>query len=430
MASRRSRIGAPGLTKTQALRHAKSAALIKEYEQKKEAGRLQQVAEPVTRRRHVVAEQKKVDFTRPSVTKAMMARVKHAEKFKQEYERKREETAPTRRVPRRTAAPIGGDVRFGSERVARRDPTSSPPRAPRRAIPPSVRRAPELPPIPERTRELAKSMNAQVIQAEPVGEGPIDSIVIPPRAVDENRTTIVSIPQLTVRGPEMVSEVANRSIQVISETLDEQDTSEAAAVQSKLEDLQQARRDFVMAVANVGGNAVQLTTEERPRVPDIEGEMFRVEYGREHPSVVAAREFAQRSMAGIREREAARRAEEEFSKFARQPLPEDLRFDVPFEQEFFQEDIPWEETEDLSMPRPTRMMDIPVREEPYDYSTFDPEELEKFFDVEQYPPSPPYGPPPGREHLHPDLWELEDPWATCGRCSRQDVSDLMRFDSP
>lgn len=36
-------------------------------------------------------------------------------------------------------------------------------------------------------------------------------------------------------------------------------------MQGKLEDLQQARRDFVMAVANVGGNAVQLAEEERPK---------------------------------------------------------------------------------------------------------------------------------------------------------------------
>jgi len=50
-----------------------------------------------------------------------------------------------------------------------------------------------------------------------------------------------------------------------SETLDEQDAAEAAAVHGKLEDLQQARRDFVIAVANVGGNAVKLTEEERPR---------------------------------------------------------------------------------------------------------------------------------------------------------------------
>ena len=50
-----------------------------------------------------------------------------------------------------------------------------------------------------------------------------------------------------------------------SETLDEQEAAEAVAVQDKLEDLQQARRDFMMSVANVGGNAVKLAEEERPR---------------------------------------------------------------------------------------------------------------------------------------------------------------------
>lgn len=50
-----------------------------------------------------------------------------------------------------------------------------------------------------------------------------------------------------------------------SESLDEQDAAEAVTMHGKLEDLQQARRDFVMAVANVGGNAVQLAEEERPR---------------------------------------------------------------------------------------------------------------------------------------------------------------------
>lgn len=172
------------------------------------------------------------------------------------------------------------------------------------------------------------------------------------------------------------------------------------------------------------------------RVPDIEGELFRIEYGREHPTVVAAREFAQRSMAGIREREAARRREEEFAKAAREPLPEELRFDVPFEEEFLYEgDIPWEEDDEISVDlRPSKLKvsvtDVPVREEPYEYPTFDPERLERFFDVERYPPSPLRGPPPGREHLHPDVWELEDPWATCGRCPQPDVSDLIRFESP
>lgn len=171
----------------------------------------------------------------------------------------------------------------------------------------------------------------------------------------------------------------------------------------------------------------------RCRVPDIESEMFRVEYGREHPSVVAAREFAQRSMAGIRAREAARRTEREFERIAQEPLPEDLRFDVPFEEEFLHEgDISWEEEEEMPFVSriKTTMRDIPRREVPYEYPPFDPEELERFFDVEQYPPSPPRGPPPGREHLPPDLWEIEDPWATCGVCPQQEVSDLIRFESP
>ncbi|GAB1859945.1 hypothetical protein CAJAP_00898 [Camponotus japonicus] len=434
----------PRLTKTEALRQARSAALMKEIERKEEAKRQPEpVIDPGRRRRYIPAEPKKVEFTRPAMTKAMMARVKQAEKFKQEYERKREETIPTRRMPRRTPAPVGGDPRFGRERVppARRAP-SPPARPARRPTPMERRVAPDrrpperLPAIPERTRELARSMNAQVIQAEPVGEGPIDSVVIPPRSISENRTTIVSIPQPPA-AEVPISEVANRSVKVISESLDEQDAAEAATVQGKLEDLQQARRDFVMAVANVGGNAVQLTEEERPRyiyrVPDIESEMFRIEYGREHPSVVAAREFAQRSMAGIRAREAARRTEQEFERVAREPLPEDLRFDVPFEEEFLREgDISWEEEEDIPVVSriKTSMRDIPRREVPYRYSTFDPEELERFFDVERYPPSPPRGPPPGREHLPPDLWELEDPWATCGVCPQQDVSDLIRFESP
>ncbi|XP_072760101.1 uncharacterized protein [Anoplolepis gracilipes] len=429
----------PRLTKTEALRQAKSAALVREYERKQEPKR-QPVIDPSRRPRgYTPAEPKKVEFTRPTVTKAMMARVKQAEKFKQEYERKREETM-SRSMPRRTPAPIGGDPRFGRERI--RPARVSPVRPARRPTPLERRDVPErrvpepLPAIPKRTRELARSMNAQVIQAEPVGEGPIDSVVIPPRSVSENRTTIVSIPQPSgVEAP--VSEVANHSVKVISESLDEQDAAEATTVQGKLEDLQQARRDFVMAVANVGSNAVQLAEEERPRyiyrVPDIESEMFRIEYGREHPSVVAAREFAQRSMAGIRAREAARRTEQEFERRAREPLTEDLLLDVPFEEEFLREgDISWEEEEDIpvvSKIKPT-MRDIPRREVSYRYPIFDPEELERFFDVEQYPPSPPRGPPPGREHLPPDLWELEDPWATCGICPQQDESDLIRFESP
>lgn len=122
--------------------------------------------------------------------------------------------------------------RLGRERLPPRrgrtpSPPVSPPRTARRAAPPAGRRAPEpLPAIPKRTRELAKSMNAQVIQAEPIGEGPIDSIVIPPKAVSENRTTIVSIPQPVAFGVDApVSQVANRSIKAIRSVLATQMTN-------------------------------------------------------------------------------------------------------------------------------------------------------------------------------------------------------------
>lgn len=102
----------PRLTKTEALRQARTAALMKEYERKQETKtQPESVIDPGRRRRYIPAEAKKVEFTRPAMTKAMMARVKQAEKFKQEYERKREETMPMRRMPRRTPAPIGGDPR-------------------------------------------------------------------------------------------------------------------------------------------------------------------------------------------------------------------------------------------------------------------------------------------------------------------------------
>lgn len=49
-----------------------------------------------------------------------------------------------------------------------------------------------------------------------------------------------------------------------SETLNKQDAVESRAVNNKLLELQQARRDFVIAVANVGGNAVNIEDETPP----------------------------------------------------------------------------------------------------------------------------------------------------------------------
>jgi len=97
--------------------------------------------------------------------------------------------------------------RLGRERI--RPPPRPRREEPRREVPPEV-----AAPIPERTRELARAINAEVIQAAPVGEGPIESVVIPPRAVSETRPTVVSIPQAPAADL-AVSDIANRSFQVI-----------------------------------------------------------------------------------------------------------------------------------------------------------------------------------------------------------------------
>lgn len=454
--SRNPRIGARvgcGLTKTQQLRQARSSAALQEYEQKQD--KFKRPEDPLRRRKYEKPEPKKVDFSKPTMTKTMLARMKQAEKFKQDYERKREETT---HHPRRTPAPIGGDARMGKERIPKKPPSSSTFAASSRD--PSARRREGPAIIPEKTCELARSMNADVIQAEPIGEGPIDSIIIPPGTVSDDRTTVISIaqPPLTTESSPS-SQIANRSIQVISETLDEQDAVEAAAVQNRLTDLQQARREFVIAVANVGGNAVNVGDEtrdpsrariprahvQRPpvaqtpprrlyRVPDVEeDDQFQIKYGLDHPDVVAAREFAQRTTAGIKEREAARRMEREFEKMGKLPPVDDLQLDVPFEQQLYQdEDISWEEDEETGMvlARPSKvkatMPRIPKRQEEYQYEPFEPEQLERFFDVQRYPPTPVCRPPPGRECLHPDLWELDDPWYRPP--PEPDMPDLIEFD--
>lgn len=57
------------------------------------------------------------------------------------------------------------------------------------------------------------------------------------------------------------------------------------------------------------------------------------------------------------------------------------------------------------------------RRQPFRYDPLEIDRLERFFDVQHYPPPPPTPPPPqptgppaGRECLPEDLWELDDPW--------------------
>ncbi|XP_054011523.1 uncharacterized protein LOC128894082 [Hylaeus anthracinus] len=462
-----------GLTKTQIMRQAKAAAVVQEFEKRHDADMKYQPDPLKTRKRILSYEPKKVDFKKPGMTKAMLARVKQAEKFKQDYER-RQAAVGGDRVPRRTPAPIGGDsrsmlnerefkfplnlhnvhcyirvkkisprfplpykksllIRMGRERIpASRVKSRSPSASPPRAGPSQVRPKTPQKAISKKTNELARMLNADVIQAEPIGAGPISNIVIPPGTVNNERTTVVSVPHSAVQTESKItSEVANRSIQVISETLNEQEAVEVKVVNNRLTELQQARRDFVIAVANVGGNAVNIGDETPPaylyRVHDIEDEYLKPKYGRDHPDILAAREF-------LGQKEAARRMEEEFERIAASEyMPDELQLDVPFEEELYQDkDISWEEDEEIGvpMPRPSRVKaytaPVPQQQKSFQFKSFDPEELERFFDLERFPPCPICGPPPGREDLHPDLWELEDPWYKPP--PQPDMPDLMEFD--
>ncbi|XP_043682813.1 uncharacterized protein LOC122636052 [Vespula pensylvanica] len=422
MATRR-----PGLTKTQALRQARSSALVKQYAERKETIEQPPPEPPKRRRIAPTHEPKKVDFSKPGLTKAMLARKKHAEEMKKEYARKKEEeTAAIGRRPRRTPAPIGGDVRMGREKMPRRDA------AERRKAPPKA-----LPPIPEKTRELAKTIRADVVRAEPIGKGPIDSVVIPAGSIKDNRTTIVSIPQ-----PPEVSRVTDRSMQVISETLDEQDAAEAVAVQSKLDDLQQARRDFVMTVANISGKVaaidqvppIEAETPPRylQRVHDIDDPYLRIEYTKDHPIVEAAREFMQKSLRAMKESEAAKRWDDEIRKITQAAT--EIALELDDEPPLYEEKlIEFDEDEEYHTPptppgyRGRQIIDVSPsarRRDIYEYGTFDPEELERFFDIERYPPF--RIPPLGRETLHPDLWEIDDPWFIPP--PEPDQPDLIQFD--
>ncbi|KZC05949.1 hypothetical protein WN55_06124 [Dufourea novaeangliae] len=455
--SRNPRAGT-GLTRTQQLREARTVARIREIEQKEHT--LKSQADALRPRRRIDRpEPKKVDFHKPGMTKAMLARVKQAEKFKQEYEQKKQMATGGDRIPKRTAAPIGGDARVGRERMTQtaksvRVPATSVPRAgPSTArkggIPRPQTRTPEVT-LQRKTTELAKMMNADVITADTIGEGPIRNIVIPPGTMNENVTTIISLPQPADAETKATSQIANRSIQVISESLDEQDAVEAAAVRNKLEDLQQARRDFVMAVANVGGNAVNIADETPPefssfldsppspprrqiiRVPDIESDFLKPEYGRDHPDVIAAREFLRKAKENLEAREAEKRLDEEFERVAA-GVADELQMDVPFHEELYvDKDISWAEDDETgtAMPVPSRVKayasPIPQQAQAYKHKSFDPDELEKFFDVQRYPPCPHCGPPSGREDLHPDLWDLDDPWFR--QPPQPDVPDLIEFD--
>ncbi|XP_033208945.1 uncharacterized protein LOC117167847 [Belonocnema kinseyi] len=409
----------PGLTRTQTMRQAKTSVAARE--RIREESPVRDVGPCPSRREKIglsklgppPAAAKRIDFTKPGLTKAMMARLQHAQKRLEAEQKKRQEEASASRRPRRTAAPIGGDARVGRERL--------PPRKwhPEGALQEAAMRSPTV----------RKMMQGREHQAR--------------GALAERNGTQRSVPTTTI--PKITATVANRSIQVIRETLDEQDVIEAEAVQNKLQDLQQARREFVLSVANVSGNLVNIADEVAPsfsqpepshrylhKIPDINDPIFQVEYDRCHPSVAAAREFLKRTQAAQAQREAQRRIDEEFARAAATLDDEDLRFDIPLDHDIMEGDISFEEDEDgtiipcLSRIRAS-MPPIPQRSDSYySYRPNDIDELERFFDTTTYPPVASTFVPPGRENINSDLWELEDPWYR--ECPQPDVPDMIEFD--
>lgn len=517
----------PGLTRAAQLRQAKSAAFVKEQGAKDDAlaARVGGACEAGPRKPRVSkftrgpppAEPKKINMTQPGLTKAMLARMKHAQEQVMNLSRERNEAVfQKRQIPKRPP----GERKLSREPKRLPPAACAPPPEPREewrpqgalqeaaAASPGMQRlmkmreermaatrakkaaaaatacgeagpssvpgpCPKGPPrvrqlglpqaqstmarnrsqqensgVSERTCELAESMNADVLQAEPVGEGPVQNIVIPPGAVSQCRTTIVALP---AQNQGNTSNAANRSMQIIAETLDDQDALESSAINERLSDLQSARRDFVMAVATVGNNVINIADNPQSpprnrglyRLPEAEDDMFRVEYGRDHPAVIAAREYQMKTRAAIQEREADLRMEREFARAAR--CEDGLRLDVPIEQEIMEGDISFEEDESgVIIPCASRikasMPPIPRKHVAAVRDAIGPDELERFFNVERYPTpcdspsrgrqcdSPSrgrQGPPPGRTRLNQDLWDLEDPWYK--ECPPPEMPDLIDF---
>lgn len=140
-------------------------------------------------------------------------------------------------------------------------------------------------------------------------------------------------------------------------------------------------------------------------------------YRRNHPQVVAAREYLAR-----------RRLEDEFSRigeFCNEP-------DEYLDEEYLEGDaLDCLEDDNGFSPR-ERYTAIP-RRRPYQYPEYNQLDLERFCDTRTYPPRPPpeapcstyQGPPQGRENLYPDLWDLDDPWYHEAPCEPE--TDLIDF---
>ncbi|XP_058803736.1 uncharacterized protein LOC131671377 [Phymastichus coffea] len=198
-----------------------------------------------------------------------------------------------------------------------------------------------------------------------------------------------------------------------------------------------------MAVANVGGNAINLQVQtqyqylddelanvtpiseitppylgspEPPspvlqRCPSIDNQYFVPEYGIDDPGAEERRRY-------LRERG---KYIDPFAQLHRPPVETEECFEPP-------DTLPAGLFDDGSACPQQAAYSVP-RRQPYEYLPCDAERLQRFFDLENYPPQPPPqrpsptpGAPPGRECLPSDLWDLDDPWYL-----EADEPDLIQF---
>ncbi|XP_043469090.1 uncharacterized protein LOC122502856 [Leptopilina heterotoma] len=420
----------PATTRAQALRQAKSAAIINSRLQEAPgAPNPRRVRTGLARVGAPPLEPKRLEFSKPGVTKAMMARMQHVQKLKEaEEQKRRHEEAAIAGRPRRTAAPPGGDARLGREKSTLHESR--------------LRSGPS-----KMTREDFQQFKGNSRRTIPDTSGRLPGSVSKRRHSLGQRSTVV--------------DAANRSIQVIQETLDEQDIAECLVVQNKLQDLQNARRDFVLAIANVSSNAVSfaddLNTSSIPlpgsplsyqsgplpqespsrfvyKLPDVDDSYLNVDIDRHQAVLANARQFLDRREEAHCQREAQRRIDEQFARVANQIDDDDFRYDIPLEQDIMEGDVSFEEDEDGTIfPCQSRikasMPPIPRRNDNddnyYNYATTggDIDDIERFFDTTNYPVVA-SSRNERRKYLHPDFLDLEDPWYR--ECPTE--RDLMEFD--
>lgn len=262
-------------------------------------------------------------------------------------------------------------------------------------------------------------------------------MIIPAGSVSEERPTIVNIPHREVTCKPM-----NRSLQVIAETLDEQDANESCAVNTKLCEMQHARRDFVMTVGSLasGGSfnddsnssmsfyssppispIAHIPGAELPspgpciyNIPDISDPR----YGRNHPDVEAAREYLRNVKMAERQRVTDMMFDDDYLQVGNQQVDD-------YDPEYLEGGPIFGPDDDL-LGSPCPMATAIPRRLTYTYPSFDSDEFERFLNAPDYPSqSAPSGPPPGREQLNADLWEVDDPWYY--ECVPQDGPDLIDF---